>query len=1160
MVLATGELILYVDESSVAERRLVGEVVGSFPAGIVNASVSPDGELLVLVTGDGQLIIMSRSSLFPLHEASLQSLSASYTDRSISVGWGKKETQFHGSAGKQAALARIEIKEQRLKDDLDDEHIRISWRSDGSCFAVSFLQAGSHRQILVMDREGVVVSVKEPTAGLGPAMSWRRDGSLIAASHHRPDGLQGVIFYERNGLRHGEFYLAERDETIRDLLWNANGTILAMILHDGRVYLWTCSNYHWYLKYCLPGKCHRLLWSDTDPMTFHYLTSWGGAVQYELVRRLDRSSMGADDPYSLVAVVDGRTLHLTPFALANVPPPLSFAQIPLENIPNCVAVYCAADGARVAVASPAGNVTIYLVGMHDDQLQWAEISLFPTRVNLKQIVFQDVETIFCLPDDGLQMQLGADVVTKRNVFSYHARMGKLLYLDDGGNVYADDTGAPLLRNTRLGIQTDFFLAHDQIHVLTRTRDNLLLLNDVEMMRDCTSFLVHREFLCVTDPAGVVRFYPLDQDPAEWSSISTAGEEFARSSEEGALCVATVARDASLVLQMPRGNLETIFPRAFVLSQVRRHLNKLDYRDAFLLCRRQRVDLNIIHDNNPELFVATLGRFVQEVVEVEHLNLFLSSLRAENVKATRYRAFIKESPEPVPTYPDKVNTICDKIRDILLTTDAHKYAESIMTAYVCRQPPNHRAALAAIVDLSASSSAEAVERALKYLLFLVPAEHLYRVALGMYNVPLALSVARRSQMDPAEYNQFLESLHSLEDERRRRFQIDDFLQHYPSALRHLAESGAVLGECLDYIRRHDLFVAAFKLYEERDPQEWRLLCLHYAEHLIAKDPLSEAAIDLFIFANENDRACEQAIKTGAWKKALSSCPRPHMSSIVERLIHTLMEQQRYAEALRVAERHSEPQTALKVAIAGQLWTEALCIAQCRGLVRDQLRDAAIAHQAHVLEELGELEATFDEKSARLELLQTQLIDALDPAKIQASLENITGEAEIADSMSQLSLCTGTTLAGSQRSVVLSHASSSTRSKKKADRKRMRGKPGSPYEREYLRDLVKETIQRVLYLQRSSLDLVQYFGGERMFKEARAVQDRMARLVEKIKTVCGRLARLVAVQEEKMGPQVLAALGLSPFTIPPILQITHEWRTAFDLPLGLDSFQLEYLRCL
>lgn len=63
---------------------------------------SPDQELLVLVTRDLRVILMS-CTFDPITEQSL--ISAEFGDKEfVNVGWGKKETQFHGSEGKHARV------------------------------------------------------------------------------------------------------------------------------------------------------------------------------------------------------------------------------------------------------------------------------------------------------------------------------------------------------------------------------------------------------------------------------------------------------------------------------------------------------------------------------------------------------------------------------------------------------------------------------------------------------------------------------------------------------------------------------------------------------------------------------------------------------------------------------------------------------------------------------------------------------------------------------------------------------------------------------------------------------------------------------------------------------------------------------------------------
>jgi elongator complex protein 1 len=83
---------------------------------------------------------------------------------------------------------------------------------------------------------------------------------------------------------------------------------------------------------------------------------------------------------------------------------------------------------------------------------------------------------------------------------------------------------------------------------------------------------------------------------------------------------------SVVLQMPRGNLETIYPRALVLAAIRRNIEAEQYDAAFLVCRNQRVDMNILHDHDPDRFLTNVGVIITQIKRIEHIDLLLSQLR------------------------------------------------------------------------------------------------------------------------------------------------------------------------------------------------------------------------------------------------------------------------------------------------------------------------------------------------------------------------------------------------------------------------------------------------------------------------------------------------------------------------------------------------------
>lgn len=143
-------------------------------------------------------------------------------------------------------------------------------------------------------------------------------------------------------------------------------------------------------------------------------------------------------------------------------------------------------------------------------------------------------------------------------------------------------------------------------------------------------------------------------------------------------------------------------------------------------------------------------------------------REEDVSKTMYRETLQsaEAPEPFKTTDIigssnlKVNTICDAFLNILLPKRLSSNLQNIITAYVCKTPPDHDAALLLIGDLRgmfvpdsvwlrrAKSSKEKdlvlAEEAIQHVCFLSDVNKLYDNALGLYDLELTLMVAQQSQ--------------------------------------------------------------------------------------------------------------------------------------------------------------------------------------------------------------------------------------------------------------------------------------------------------------------------------------------------------------------------------------------------------------------------------
>lgn len=290
-------------------------------------------------------------------------------------------------------------------------------------------------------------------------------------------------------------------------------------------------------------------------------------------------------------------LKLTPLRLANIPPPMALHEIALKENALDVAV------SRADSEEPAFIIRV----LHHSSVslyQWQLTSKLPKPPAMKWCKELSLEMVnyYGLLDPSI---VSSSVGIEENSTSNDRVVNASFRISGNGSLYADQR--LLSKNC-----TSFLVT--PAHLIFTTGQHLLKFVHMASVEGKYTRTVYSRISLLTS---------LDM---EIPPDTPESDERCRSIERGARLVTVMPSIFALVMQMPRGNLETIYPRALVLAGIRLSINKREFKNAFLACRNQRVDMNILHDHAPEDFVPNIGLFVDQVQKVEHIDLFLSQLR------------------------------------------------------------------------------------------------------------------------------------------------------------------------------------------------------------------------------------------------------------------------------------------------------------------------------------------------------------------------------------------------------------------------------------------------------------------------------------------------------------------------------------------------------
>jgi elongator complex protein 1 len=378
-----------------------------------------------------------------------------------------------------------------------------------------------------------------------------------------------------------------------------------------------------------------------------------------------RGTLQPPNDFGAIAVIDGSAVKITPLRTANMPPPMSMFDLTVQGTTLDVAfladdsiivilhtlgvdiyTWKAGDGPRLAP-------TLFLkteLPKSDLGMEARPLQVFPSGANEFCVLVMSFETTLYpatldISSRSMKWRDGINIAGTWSMASvtegYVGKDGKT-----AGYVHSHTSKDMRILDGACSEDLPFKIPYfapwvevipwgssEVAFALSRTGQ--LAANSRILAKNCTSFLVTREHLIFTTNNHLLKFVHIDisdemgipgVEGLEVPTDDPESDERCRSVERGARLVTATPTNMSLVLQMPRGNTETIFPRAMVLAGIRKLLDENNYKRAFAYCRTQRVDMNLLYDHQPAQFLGNVALFLEQLEDVTYVDLFLSSLR------------------------------------------------------------------------------------------------------------------------------------------------------------------------------------------------------------------------------------------------------------------------------------------------------------------------------------------------------------------------------------------------------------------------------------------------------------------------------------------------------------------------------------------------------
>eukprot|EP00792_Barthelona_sp_PAP020_P013873 TRINITY_DN941_c0_g1_i1.p1 TRINITY_DN941_c0_g1~~TRINITY_DN941_c0_g1_i1.p1 ORF type:complete len:887 (+),score=248.11 TRINITY_DN941_c0_g1_i1:45-2705(+) len=278
--------------------------------------------------------------------------------------------------------------------------------------------------------------------------------------------------------------------------------------------------------------------------------------------------------------------------------------------------------------------------------------------------------------------------------------------------------------------------------------------------------------------------------------------FERMIEKGARLITST--EEGILLLMPRGNFEMIYPRMFTLTFLNKLWMKTDENmsEAFIFARRHRISPNFFIDINPKKFQKNLPAFLK-VVDFDYFLFILGSLKNENSLLTSSEALLLIEPNNEDFNFDE--------KRIIVANWTYDATDDLILKLICcsmNLPAWDKEFVKILSELRAIDDGNS-KMALKGLDYVCQgfsnAKQCFASCLHEKNFELASFVGSSSQFDPQWYENVFSLINNEKEEWKMMFKIHDELDEHDAVInimvQHIDEQN--VSEIIEYAERWDL---------------------------------------------------------------------------------------------------------------------------------------------------------------------------------------------------------------------------------------------------------------------------------------------------------------------------------------------------------------------